>query len=190
MLRQVTTHLTMTFGGHDAQVPKRCKQRMFLMLKSGWFLTTIALLAALNTRVAAQEVNRTKVGLLTCRTSASVGLIIGSHQRMRCRFTPNTGGPSYEYVGHINRLGVDVGIRAGGVLAWAVFAPTNGVHRGALAGTYVGASGSISVGPGAGANVLVGGSHRSIALQPVSVEAQAGLNLALGVAGLTLRLAQ
>jgi Protein of unknown function (DUF992) len=105
------------------------------MLKSGWFLTTIALLAALNTRVAAQEVNRTKAGLLTCRTSASVGLIIGSHQRMRCRFTPNTGGPSYEYVGHINRLGVDVGIRAGGVLAWAVLAPTNGVHRGALAGT-------------------------------------------------------
>jgi hypothetical protein len=61
------------------------------------------------------------------------------------------------------------------------------VHRGALAGTYVGASGSISLGVGAGANVLVGGSHRSIALQPISLEGHAGVNLALGVAGLTLR---
>jgi hypothetical protein len=159
------------------------------MLKSSWFVAVIVLLAALNTSVAAQEVHRTKVGLLTCRTSTSVGLIVGSHQRMRCRFTPHDGGPSYHYAGHINRLGLDVGIRAGGVLGWAVFAPTNGVHRGALAGTYVGASGSISLGLGAGANVLIGGSHRSIALQPISVEGHAGVNLALGVAGLTLRLA-
>ena len=159
------------------------------MLKSGWLVAVIVLFALLNTPVSAQQANRAKVGLLTCRTSTSVGLIIGSHQRMACRFTPDHGGPSYNYAGHINRLGFDVGIRAGGVLGWAVFAPTNGVHRGALAGTYVGASGSISLGLGAGANVLVGGSHRSIALQPISVEGQAGVNLALGVAGLTLRLA-
>jgi hypothetical protein len=72
-------------------------------------------------------------------------------------------------------------------MAWAVFAPASGLHHGALAGTYVGASGSISVGLGVGANALVGGSHRSVALQPLSVEGQVGVNLALGVAGLTLR---
>lgn len=151
---------------------------------------TIVILAAFTSSLAAQQGGQNKVGLLTCRTSASIGLIVGSHQRLSCRFTPDGGGPSQSYTGHINRLGLDVGIRAGGVMAWAVFAPTNGVHHGALAGTYVGASGSVSLGLGAGANVLVGGSHRSFALQPVSVEGQAGVNLALGVAGMTLRSAR
>jgi Protein of unknown function (DUF992) len=75
----------------------------------------------------------------------------------------------------------------GGVMAWAVLAPTNGVSPGALAGKYVGVSGDASLGVGGGANVLVGGSHRSVALQPVSVTGNVGINLALGVAGLTLR---
>ena len=72
-------------------------------------------------------------------------------------------------------------------MAWGVFAPTPGLHHGALAGTYVGGSGSASLGVGLGANALIGGSHRSIALQPLSVEGQVGVNLALGVAGLSLR---
>ena len=72
-------------------------------------------------------------------------------------------------------------------MAWGVFAPASGYHHGALAGTYVGGSGSASLGVGLGANALIGGSHRSIALQPLSVEGQVGINLALGVAGLSLR---
>ena len=72
-------------------------------------------------------------------------------------------------------------------LAWAVFAPTSGLHHGALRGNYVGASGDASFGVGAGAKVLVGGSHRTISLQPLSVQGQVGVNLALGVAGLRLR---
>ena len=128
----------------------------------------------------------TKVGMLTCKTSASLGLIIGSHQKLRCSFTREAGGPEEHYTGHINRLGLDVGFTAGGVMAWAVIAPTNGIPHRALVGKYVGGSGDISLGAGVGANALVGGSHRSIALQPLSLEVQAGVNLALGVAGLTL----
>lgn len=128
----------------------------------------------------------TKVGMLTCKTSASLGLIIGSHQKLRCTFTRDAGGPAEFYVGHVNRLGLDVGITAGGVMAWAVLAPTNGILHRALVGKYVGASGDISLGAGVGANALIGGSHRSVALQPVSLEAQVGVNLALGVAALTL----
>jgi hypothetical protein len=139
--------------------------------------------------LAAAQSGGTKVGTLTCKTSPTIGLIIGSHQKLRCNFTPDTGRPEH-YVGHINRLGVDVGIRAGGIMVWAVLAPTNGLHHGALAGTYVGASGSASIGVGVGANALIGGSHRSIALQPLSLEGKAGVNLALGVAGLTLRSGQ
>jgi uncharacterized protein DUF992 len=129
----------------------------------------------------------TKVGMLTCKTSASLGLIVGSRQRMRCQFNRDSGGPPEYYEGTINRLGLDLGVTAAGVMAWAVIAPTNGVPIHALAGKYAGASGDISIGLGVGANVLVGGSQKSIALQPVSVEAQVGLNLALGVAALTLR---
>ena len=157
------------------------------MLKYSLLIVSAAVLAAATTPVVAQQANQAKAGVLACRTSASLGLIVGSHQKLRCRFTPDAGGPPETYAGHINRLGLDLGIRAGGAMAWAVLAPTNGLHHGALAGTYVGASGSVSVGLGANANVLIGGSHRSIALQPLSVEGQVGVNLALGVAGLSLR---
>jgi len=148
-------------------------------------LTAFAFLAG-TVPLAAQQSGGTKVGTLTCKTAPTIGLIIGSHQKLRCSFTPDSGVLEH-YVGHINRLGVDVGIRAGGIMVWAVLAPTHGLHHGALAGKYVGASGSASLGVGVGANVLVGGSHRSIALQPLSIEGKAGVNLAVGVAGLTLR---
>jgi hypothetical protein len=84
-------------------------------------------------------------------------------------------------------LGLDLGVTAGGVMAWAVFAPSTSVPHNALAGKYVGASGDLSLGVGVGANALIGGSHKTIALQPLSVEGQVGINLALGVAGMTLR---
>ena len=155
----------------------RCRQ---MLLVVAGFLSTI-------TPLAAQQTGGTKVGVLSCRSSASIGLILGSHQKLRCSFRPDNGGPAESYAGHVNRLGLDIGVKAGGVMAWAVFASASGLHHGALAGTYVGASGSISVGLGVGANALIGGSHRSIALQPLSVEGQVGVNLALGVAGLTLR---
>jgi hypothetical protein len=156
------------------------------MLKCRTMLLAAAVLSGITVPAATQPANGTKVGALACKTSASLGLIIGSHQKLACRFTPDIGGPPEHYFGHINRLGLDLGVRAGGAMVWAVVAPTSGYHHGALAGKYVGASGSVSVGLGAGAHVLVGGSHRSFALQPLSVEGQAGVNLALGVAGLTL----
>jgi hypothetical protein len=47
----------------------------------------------------------------------------------------------------------------------------------------VGASGDIGLGLGVGANVLIGGSGRTFALQPVSLEG----SVALGVSALKLR---
>jgi hypothetical protein len=148
-------------------------------------ISGVALSMLLSGPLAAQQ-GQTKAGVLTCKTSASLGLIVGSHQKLSCRFTPDGSGVPETYVGAINRLGLDLGIRAGGAMAWAVIAPTNGVPHGALAGKYVGASGGASLGVGVAANALIGGSHRSFALQPLSVEGQVGVNLALGVAGLTL----
>jgi hypothetical protein len=150
------------------------------------FSLIVCTLGLLLMSLSGASADPTKVGMLTCKTSASLGLIIGSHQKLRCSFTPNSGGAPEYYVGHINRLGLDLGFTAGGVMAWAVLAPTNGISPRALVGKYVGGSGDISLGVGVGANALVGGSRRSVALQPVSLEAQVGVNLALGVAGLTL----
>jgi hypothetical protein len=134
----------------------------------------------------AQTQPPTRVGGLTCETGPRVGLLVGSRQRMTCVFRSNSGR-EYRYTGRITRVGLDVGITGGGRLFWGVFAPTSHVGPGALRGRYVGVGGSASVGLGLGANVLVGGSHRTISLQPLSVEGQFGINLALGVAGLTLQ---
>jgi hypothetical protein len=131
-----------------------------------------------------------KAGLLTCKLSPSIGFIIGSQQRMSCRYIPNAPHPPESYTGTMDTIGLDIGVTAGGGLAWAVIAPTEGPPPGGLAGVYVGASGDASFGVGAGANVLVGGSARTVSLQPLSVEGEAGVNLAVGVSGLTLTWAQ
>jgi hypothetical protein len=128
----------------------------------------------------------TKVGTLTCDISGGIGLIITSKKDVTCMFTPSQPGPREVYTGSITKFGLDIGATTGGEMVWAVEAPTTR-HFGALAGNYAGATGEATVGAGVGANVLVGGSNRTVTLQPVSIQGQTGLNLAVGVAGLTLR---
>lgn len=129
----------------------------------------------------------TQVGVLTCRLNPSIGFIFAGHQSMECNYAPSNGNPPQSYQGAINSIGLDIGVTAGGVLAWAVFAPTQGFAAGALSGEYVGASGDIGLGIGVGANVLLGGSGRTFALQPISVEGSVAVNIALGVSMLKLR---
>ena len=150
-------------------------------------LAAFALAAAfaMPTSAVAQRANHTKVGTLTCDISAGIGVIIASKKCVTCMFTPAQPGPREVYSGTITKFGVDLGATSGGEMVWAVYAPSNR-RFGALSGHYVGATAEATVGAGVGANVLVGGSHRSIALQPVSVTGQTGLNLAAGVAVLRL----
>jgi hypothetical protein len=150
-------------------------------------LATAAAAAIAAYAVPASAQSRVEVGVLTCRVAPSVGFVVASVRDMRCSFRPNRGGRPQAYNGRATRIGLDVGITAEGILVWAVYAPTTRIGRGDLVGDYVGASGAIGVGAGVGANALVGGSRRTIALQPVSVEASVGVNLALGVANLSLR---
>jgi hypothetical protein len=135
----------------------------------------------------AQAQRRTQAGVLTCSMGPSIGALIGSRQRIDCRFVPGGGKRPETYSGTITRFGLDIGVVAGGAMRWSVFTRRKGLGRGSLAGHYVGVSGDVSVGLGIGANALIGGSRRSVVLQPVSTVIQAGLNLAFGVAGLTLR---
>lgn len=135
---------------------------------------------------ASTQAQRAKVGTLTCDISGGIGLIIASQKQVQCLFTPSEPGPREVYVGAIRKFGLDLGATAGGEMVWSVYAPTSG-RAAALAGTYAGATAEATVGAGIGANVLIGGSDRTIALQPVSVQGQTGLNVAAGVAELELR---
>ena len=140
---------------------------------------------ALATSSALAQHSQTRTGVLTCQTSASLGLIVGSQQRLRCQFKADSGWIQ-SYNGTINRLGLDLGVTAGGVMTWLVLAQASTVPHGALTGRFVGASGDASLGVGVGANVLVGGTNKAISLQPLSLKGQVGVNLALGVAAMTL----
>ena len=97
------------------------------------------------------------------------------------------GMPEDRYVATIRKVGVDLGITQESALAWGVFAPVARLGPGDLAGDYVGAQGSASIGVGAGGNALIGGSNNTIALQPLSLQGQVGLNLAAGLESLELR---
>ncbi|MFY9687850.1 MAG: DUF992 domain-containing protein [Pseudolabrys sp.] len=129
----------------------------------------------------------TQVGMLTCKLNPSIGFIIAGHQSMECRYVPGAGGSAQAYQGALNMVGINIGISAGGILNWAVLAPTDGIPAGALAGEYVGASADAGFIVGVGTNVLIGGSNRTLALQPISVEGSVAANVALGVSALKLR---
>ena len=155
------------------------------MFKSLSVLSALAVAAALPVSSMAQAPNRTKVGTLTCDISGGIGAIIASKKSVACMFTPAQPGPREVYTGSITKFGLDIGATSGGEMVWSVFAPSNKAF-GALAGNYAGASAEATVGAGLGANVLVGGSNRTVALQPLSVQGQTVLNLAVGVSELAL----
>jgi len=129
----------------------------------------------------------TQVGMLTCKLNPSIGFIIAGHQSMECRYVPGAGGPSQAYEGALNTVGLDLGIIGGGVMNWAVLAPTDGMAAGALAGDYIGASADATFIVGVGTNFLIGGSNRSVALQPISVEGAVGASAIGGLSSLKLR---
>jgi hypothetical protein len=155
------------------------------MRRARLILVAVVLAMSIDLPSAAAE-RRFQVGTLTCRLAPTVGLIAGSRQRGDCRFV-GRGGRVEHYTSSITRFGLDLGVTAAGILRWRVLARTRTMGRGALAGHYVGAGGSVSVGAGVGVKALIGGSRRTTMLQPLSFSANVGVNLAVGVTGLTLR---
>lgn len=125
-----------------------------------------------------------KIGTLSCNAAGGWGFIFGSTRSVSCTYS-GVNGIEY-YTGEISKFGVDIGYTRGGILVWTVFAPTAAMVPGSLAGGYGGATASATIGVGIGANALIGGSGNHIVLQPLSVEANTGLNVAAGVAALTL----
>jgi hypothetical protein len=149
-------------------------------------LTVATMVASIAGASAQQPMPRVQIGVLECRGGASVGFIVGSVTNLGCVLRID-GLPEDRYIATIRKVGVDLGITQESALAWGVYAPVAQLGPGDLAGTYAGAQGSASVGVGVGGNVLIGGSDNSIALQPLSVQGQVGLNVAAGLESLELR---
>ena len=124
------------------------------------------------------------VGTLTCNVASGFGFIFGSSKALNCTYAGM--GHVEHYTGTITKFGADIGYTSGGIIVWTVVAPVAVMHPGALAGAYAGGTASATVGVGVGANALVGGSNNTIALQPLSIEGNTGLNVAAGVASITL----
>lgn len=144
-----------------------------------------AVLALNLTSATARAEAGVKTGLLACNFDSGWGFVFGSTREIKCSFT-HGGGSVEHYIGHLRKFGVDIGYLSGGVIAWAVLAPTTDVGKGTLAGDYGGVIGSAAVVGGAGANMLVRGFKNSFSLQPFSFEGNAGLNVAGGIAEMTL----
>jgi hypothetical protein len=131
-----------------------------------------------------------RLGVLTCDIEGGTALVIASHKGLDCTFKPSGGGHRERYTGIVSKIGVDLGVTHQGSLVWAVLAVTSDYEGGQLAGNYLGATAEASVVAGGGANLLVGGFQRSFSLQPLSVQAQTGVNVALAVTSMRLYQAQ
>jgi hypothetical protein len=132
----------------------------------------------------AEAQTRVEVGILNCSATSSTGLIVASTKHLRCQFK-RQGRDEY-YSGTVSKFGIDIGTTQATAISWAVLAPTSQLPARSLNGSYGGIGAEATVGYGVGANALLGGSSRSIILQPLSVQAQKGLNLAAGVQSLQL----
>lgn len=150
------------------------------------FLSAAALAVSLWGTAQAQQPARVQVGVLQCRGGASMGFIVGSVTNLGCVLRAD-GQPDDPYIAVIQKVGLDIGITETTTLAWGVFAPTNQLRPGDLAGNFAGVDASAAAGVGLGANVLIGGSGSSIALQPLSVQGDVGLQVSAGLESLELR---
>lgn len=148
------------------------------------FAVCAAITVVVTTSAAAQTA--VKIGTLTCTGGEGVGLIVGSKKSYECTFTALDGGHD-AYSASLTRIGLDIGVTGKSTMIWTVLAAAQAMRPKVLAGSYVGATADTSLGLGAGVKVLVGGAGKSITLQPVSVQGQTGVNLAVGVAEMSLR---
>jgi Protein of unknown function (DUF992) len=84
------------------------------MFKHPVVLVSIGLITAIASQAAAEAPSGTKIGALSCQLAPSATFIVGSHDPMRCRYTPDGPFPSEFYDGVISTIGLDIGFKTGG----------------------------------------------------------------------------
>lgn len=150
-------------------------------------LFAAAAVAALAAAAPAHAFGNAKVGVLLCQVASGEGFVFGSTKALNCTFTPVSGAPLDYYSGAISRFGVDLGFTSNAVLQWNVLADSLDAYKDdVLVGYYGGVGAEVTALLGVGTNVLVKRSTQDFVLQPISVQGQTGLNIALGVAEIEL----
>ncbi|MDB5539229.1 MAG: hypothetical protein JWQ89_956 [Devosia sp.] len=165
-----------------ARAAAAAPSRIGLAIAIGSLGLGLALVFAATQPAHAREL---RVGVLDCIAGPGGGIIVMTTESLTCTFHP-TNGVSQTYIGTVKKFGLDIGITGGTVIAWAVLADQDNYDPQALAGNYVGVSADASIGLGAGANALLGGSSRSFVLQPISVQGEVGVDIALGITDMDL----
>jgi hypothetical protein len=159
-------------------------------MKNSLIIAAVALVASATVIPASAAVDGTELGLLECEVEGGIGLLIGSNKKLTCTFTGDDNS-NESYTGSISKIGLDVGITGKSYIKWVVYTPAGSeIGKFALSGTYAGVSTGLSLGIGLGANALIGGQENNIGLQPLSVEGQTGVNVALAISTLKLEAAQ
>jgi Protein of unknown function (DUF992) len=130
------------------------------MFRSSCLLATLASILAAWPQVASAQ-SRVTVGVLECRAGPATTFVVGSVRDFDCVFRP-ANAPPQRYGATIQRLGVDLGWSSDAALVWQVFAPTNVIGPGALAGGYGGVSTGAAVGFGLAANAMAGGTEQLV----------------------------
>ncbi len=147
---------------------------------------TLAVASILSASMASHaSAENVEAGLLTCNIEGGTGFIVGSSKNMNCSFE-SADGSVERYTGNVKKFGIDIGTTDSATVKWVVLAPTKNIGEGSLRGQYGGLSGEATAGVGVGANAMIGGSDRSIILQPFSGQVQTGLNIAVGIGTMTL----
>lgn len=147
-------------------------------------LTAGSAIWALSGAFAADKVT---VGMLVCTGQGAEGHIFKATEKLSCLYQPNDKGAMPDkYTGQIEQIGIDIGKTGKGQMSWMVLAASADAYKqGILAGKYGGLGVDAAAGVGGGANILLG-DNKVFSLQPLSVEAHEGANIAVGVSKLTL----
>lgn len=151
-------------------------------------ILTVVALGAATGPVKAQSAS-VQIGMLACSVTGNTASVFGGARDVDCYYTPvGSTRPQASYLGTLSNVGLDLGVHYVTTMTWGVVAPSDSNPVESLGGTYVGTTVSGSIGIGFGGNVLFGGSNNTVALQPVSIQAQTGLNASIGVVELSLSL--
>lgn len=130
----------------------------------------------------------TKIGSLECFVAEGNGALVGSSKDISCTFLSLEGEPLENYIGELNKIGLDVGFTEETILEWSVYIPEfQSYEPGSLQGTFKGASATASLAYGLGASILIGGLTENFALQPLKISKQKGINIAVGITQMELR---
>lgn len=146
-----------------------------------------AALAALVAVPAAAQDSGTQIGTLTCKMTGIQNVVVYTKEEFDCEFAPNGAAP-VSYKGVMHEVGVNLSITKENTMVWGVIAPTDVASSpDALKGTYVGGGGQVELAGGVGANILIGGSGKTVNLEPLSVSGMEGFGAALNISSFELK---